>query len=89
MNPLIKGICKNTNYISKVIDQKLNHLSPYAMVMYFAKYGIYCGEKDKALAEKFDIHNQKYKMDLEDIQNYQKVFAEKTWKVEQVTLIHF
>ena len=84
MNPLIKGVCKNANFLSKVFEQRISHLNPHAIAMYFAKYGVYCGEKDKALDQKYQIQNEKYLMDLKEIQNYQKVFAEKTWNVVKV-----
>ncbi len=86
MNPLIKGVYKNTNYLTKAFGQKLSHLNPYSMAMFFARYGVYCGEKDKALSEKFKNHNEKYQMDLQEIQDYQRVFAEKTWGLEKVIL---
>lgn len=84
MNPLIKGVCKNTNFLSKVFGQRLSHLNPHTMAMYFARYGIYCAEKDKAFAERYQIHNEKYDTDLKEIQDYQKIIAEKTWRVQKV-----
>lgn len=86
MNPLIKGVCKNTNFLSKVFGQRISHINPHTIAMYFARYGVYCAEKDKALDEKYQIHNEKYRMDLKEIQDYQKIFAEKTWKIEKVIL---
>jgi len=84
MNPLIKGICRKTNYLSKVFGQRISHINPHTMAMYFARYGVYCAEKDKALDEKYQIYNEKYLTDLKEIQDYQKSFAEKTWKYEKV-----
>jgi len=84
MNPILKGVCKNVDYLSKVFGHKFAHLNPHSMAMFFARYGLYSAEKDKANIEKFKFHNEKSQNDLKEIQNYQKTFAERTWKLEKV-----
>lgn len=87
MNPLIKGVCKNTSYLNNVFDQRLSHLNVDTVFMFFFRYGKYCGKRDEGLIGRYNLHNRKYSMDLKEIQNYQKVFAERTWKVEQVKYV--
>ena len=89
MNPLIQGVCKNTNFISKVLGTKVAHLNPYTMAMYFVRYGLYSAEKDRVLPDRYKVHNEKYEFDLKEIQNYQKTFAERTWKLEKVIKVNF
>jgi len=86
MNPLIKGVCKQTDFISKIFGVKFSHLNPHTMANFFVRYGMFTAEKDKSQEERFKIHNDKYHQDLKEIQNYQKVFAEKTWKLEKVII---
>lgn len=86
MNP-IKAITKHTDFISKAFASKLAHIGPYSMAMYFAKYGLYSAEKDKALENKYKLYNEKFVADLQEIQNFQKFFSLKTWKEEKVKLI--
>jgi hypothetical protein len=82
----MKGVCKNADFISKIFGSKISHFNPHSMANYFARYGLYTAEKDKLQEERFKLHNQKYHQDLKDIQDYQKLFAEKTWKLEKVII---
>lgn len=87
MNPLIKGVCKHTDFISKIFGAKFSHLNPHSMANFFVRYGLYTAEKDKLQEDRFKIHNEKYQQDLKEIQDYQKVFAEKSWKLEKVIIL--
>jgi hypothetical protein len=84
MNPLFKGLGKQTNYLQKLFENRIFHISGYSLAMYFFNHGIYSSLRDQSLKQRFDIHNEKYSNDLKDIIDYQKTYAEKTWTLQQV-----
>ena len=86
MNPLVQGLKRNSDIVTKRLANKFAHLNPYAMAMYFANYAKYSEEKDKILPQRFALYNEQYSQDSEQIHQFQKFIVEKTWNLNKVNL---
>ena len=84
MNPLVLGFKRNTDIISTRLSQKFSHISAYSMAMYFANYARYNEEKEKQLPQRFANFNEQYTNDSQQISEFQKYIAEKTWTFQKV-----